>query len=71
MGFPRQEHWSGLLFPSPGDLPDPGTEPRSPVLQADSLPTVLQGKPIYPKRKQNIYDKRLAKNVYNTLVKLQ
>ena len=35
---PRQEHWSGLPFPSPGDLPDPGSEPRSPVLQADSLP---------------------------------
>ena len=35
MGFPRQEYWSGLLFPSPGDLPDPGIEPRSPALQAD------------------------------------
>ena len=34
MGFSRQEHWSGLPFPSPGDLPDPGTEPRSPALQA-------------------------------------
>ena len=38
MGFSREEHWSGLPFPSPDDLPDPGTEPRSPVLQADSLP---------------------------------
>ena len=37
MGFPRQEYWSGLPLPSPGDLPDPGTEPKSPVLQADSL----------------------------------
>ena len=35
MGFSRQEHWSGLPFPSPGDLPDPGIEPRSPALQAD------------------------------------
>ena len=35
----RQEYWSGLPFPSPGDLPDPGIEPRSPALQADSLPT--------------------------------
>ena len=35
MGFSRQEYWSGLPFPSPGDLPDPGIEPRSPVLQAD------------------------------------
>ena len=41
MGFPRQEYWSGLPFPSPGDLPDPGTEPGSPVLQADSLPSEL------------------------------
>ena len=37
-GFPRQEHWSGLPFPSPRDLPDPGIEPTSPALQADSLP---------------------------------
>ena len=39
MGFSRQEYWSGLPFPSPGDLPDPGIEPRSPALQADSLPS--------------------------------
>ena len=39
MGFPRQEYWSGLPFPSPGDLPDPGIEPRSPALQAGSLPS--------------------------------
>ena len=37
MGFSRQEYWSGLLFPSPGDLPNPGIEPRSPALQADAL----------------------------------
>ena len=43
MGFPRQEYWSGLPFPSPGDLPDPGIEPRSPTLQADSLPLSYQG----------------------------
>jgi len=36
MGFPRREYWSGLPFPSPGDLPNPGTEPSSPALQADS-----------------------------------
>ena len=41
MGFSRQEYWSGLPFPSPGDLPSPGIEPRSPALQADSLPTEL------------------------------
>ena len=38
MEFSRQEYWSGYPFPSPGDLPNPGTEPRSPALQADSLP---------------------------------
>ena len=38
MEFSRQEYWSGLPFPSPGDLPDPGIEPVSPALQADSLP---------------------------------
>ena len=41
----RQEHWSGLPFPSPGDLPNPGIEPRSPALQANSLPTEPPGKP--------------------------
>ena len=45
MGFSRQEHLSRLLFPSPGDHPDPGIEPGSPALQADSLPTELPGKP--------------------------
>ena len=45
MGFSRQEYCSGLPFPSPGDLPDPGIEPGSPALQADSLLTELQGKP--------------------------
>ena len=45
MGFSRQEYWIGLPFPSPGDLPDPGMEPRSPPLQADSLPIELPGKP--------------------------
>ena len=37
MGFSRQEYWSGLPFPSPGDLPDPGIEPRSAALEADAL----------------------------------
>ena len=44
MGFSRQEYWSGFPFPSPGDLPDPVIEPRYAALQADSLPTALQGK---------------------------
>ena len=45
MEFSRPEYWSGYLFPSPGDLPNPGIKPRSPTLQTDSLPTEPQGKP--------------------------
>ena len=44
VGFSRQEYWSGLPFPTPGDLPNPGIEPRSPALQADALPSEPQGK---------------------------
>ena len=47
MGFSRQEYWNGLPFPSPGDLPDPGIEPMSPVLQADALTSEPPGKPIF------------------------
>ena len=46
MGLSRQEYWSGLPFPSPGDLPNWGTEPGSPALQTDSLPSEQPGKPI-------------------------
>ena len=45
MGFSRQEYWSGLPFPSPGDLPDPGIEPASPALQADSYQLSYEGSP--------------------------
>ena len=45
MEFSRQEHWSGLPFPSPGDIPDPGIKPVSPALQADCLPSEPLGKP--------------------------
>ena len=45
MGFSRQEYWSGLPFPSPGDLPGPGIEPRSPALEADALTSEPPGKP--------------------------
>ena len=44
MEFSRQEYWSGLPFPSPGDLSDLGIEPGSPALQADTLPSEPQGK---------------------------
>ena len=47
MEFSRQEYWSGLSFPSPGDLPDPGMEPQSPALQADALPSEPPGNPLY------------------------
>ena len=43
-GISRPEYWSGLPFPSPGDLPNPGIEPRVPALQADSLPAEPPGK---------------------------
>ena len=46
MEFSRQEYWSGLPFPSPGDLPNSGIEPRSPMLQADALPSEPPGKPL-------------------------
>ena len=53
----RQEYWSGLPFPSPGDLPDPGIEPRSPTLQEDALPSEPPGK-----FKQKFLHKPLIKN---------
>ena len=45
MEFPWQEYWNGLPFPSPGDLPDPGIEPRSPALTGGFFTTELPGKP--------------------------
>ena len=45
MGFPRQEYWSGLPFPPPGNFPDPGIKPMSPALQADSSCLSHQGSP--------------------------
>ena len=46
MGFSRQEYWSGLPSPSPGNLPNPGIEPKSPALQTDTLPSEPPGKPL-------------------------
>ena len=45
LGFSRQEYWSGMSFPFPADFPNPGIEPESPALQANSLPSKLPGKP--------------------------
>ena len=70
-GFPRQKYWSGLPFPSPGDLPDPGIKPGSPALQADSLlsviqnilPIVFQHPPAYSsKQRGRKVDKRSSAN---------
>ena len=47
MGFSRQEYWSGLPCPPPGNLPDPGIEPKSPALRTDSLPSEPPGKPSF------------------------
>ena len=56
MEFSRQEYWSGLLFPSPGNLPNSWTKPRSPELQADSLPSEPPGKsPIVLKEVFNFF----------------
>ena len=54
LGFSRQEYWSGLPFPSPGDLPDPGIEPESPALGADALPSTPPGEP----KKEKMYRRK-------------
>ena len=58
MGFPRQEYWNGLPFPSPGDLPHPGIELVSPALQADSLPLGHQGSTLV----------RVGRNKHKTMI---
>ena len=61
MRFSRQGYWSGLPFPSPGDLPNPGIQPRCPALWADSLPAELQEKPLwFPSWKQSMGYKEVA-----------
>ena len=70
MEFSRQEYWSGLPFPTPGDLPDPGIKPGSPALQADSLPSEPPGKPIIQDRKDYIgckERKSLNRNLEKTI----
>ena len=62
MGFSRQEYWSGLPFPSPGGLPDPGIEPWSPALEADALTSEPPGKSFKKKKKSR--DITLSTNVH-------
>ena len=54
MEFSGQEYWSGLLFVSPGYIPDPGIEPWSPALQVDSLLFELQGKSLYRLKSEEV-----------------
>ena len=57
MGFSRQEYWSGLPFPSPGDLPDPGIKPRPPTLWADTLPSEPPGMQQKQSSKREVHSK--------------
>jgi len=54
LGLSRQEYWSGLPFPPPGDLPNPGIKPKSLALQADSLPSEPPGKPQIPDQRVGV-----------------
>ena len=68
MGFSRQEYWSGLPFPSPRDLPDPGIKPECPALQADSLSTELSRKFIASaKNRTDSYHKVAALNTFQNV----
>ena len=67
MGFSRQEYWSGLPFPSPGDLPNLGIEPGSPALRADALPSELPGKPKGKERVGQIERVALKHIIYTTI----
>ena len=66
VGFPRQEYRSGLPFPSPGDLPNPGIKPGSPALQADALTSEPPGKPseTEPILKNNLHDQKRKKSAF-------
>ena len=65
MGFPRPEYWSGLPFLSPGDLPDLVIEPRSPALQADSLPAEPPGKPNKLRGRVHLSPSHIRMEFYN------
>ena len=63
MGFSSQKCWSGLPFPSPGNLPDPGIEHRSPALQADALPSEPPGKTLR-RREDTIQRGKITETYY-------
>ena len=64
-GFPRQEYWSGLPLPCPGDLPHPGIKPTSPALQADSLPLSHHNESPTMKLHLHIVKLNLTHELYN------
>ena len=68
MGFSRQEYWSGLPFPSPGDLPNPGTEPGSPTLQADALPFEPPGTPRWALNQLNEGEKNVEEKTESRIL---
>ena len=65
MGFPRQEYWSGLPFPSPGDLPDPWTKPKSPTVVGGFFTPELSGKPTRWSKPEYLHEPH-SKNSINT-----
>ena len=69
-GFIRQEYWSGLPFPSPGDLPDPGIKPMSPACQMDSLPLSHLGSPfkLYIITKLKLYHVGVTFNQFGNVI---
>ena len=68
MGFSRQKYWSGLPFPSPGDVPDLGIKPESPALQADPLPPDSPGKPKYIQMPCYVYLQCLSLSLHVHLI---
>ena len=65
MEFPKPAYWSGEPCPSPGDLPNPATEPKSPTLQTDSLPTELSVKPLCPHKERQIIIGKIDESIKN------
>ena len=66
MGFPRQEYWSGLPFPTPGDLPDPGVEPASAALAGRFFTTAPPGKPWWVLTTRCFHDGQQERSTYHT-----